>query len=328
MPLSVLGVPGDVNGDGKLDLIEAHRANVSGKGGGVSVWIGGGDGSFTGPVSYDVRDPNLIVTGDLTGDGKDDIVAVSNAAPDTQAATFSVLLNHGDGTFAAAVEYPATNAPVSVKLADLDGDHKTDLVIASLETFTVFLNLGHGTFAPGVGYAINGNGVIGGFFDFAIGDLTADGKPEIVLLPNGVDALSLFLNQGDGSFVQDVYLPTSGGPYGALVVDLNEDGKGDLFVTSLSSTFVLLNEGVPFFAAPIRYGDGYNAPVFAADFNGDGHADIACSTGVATGHGDGTFSPLVIPAAPTSMAIAPGDVNGDGKPDIVFWGGVLVNTTP
>jgi len=175
---------------------------------------------------------------------------------------------------------------VSVKLADLDGDHKPDLVSASLDTFTVFLNLGHGTFAPGVGYAISGNGVIGGFFDFAIGDLTADGKPEIVVLPNGADALSLFLNQGDGSFVQDVYLPTSGGPFGALVVDLNEDGRGELFVTSLSSMFVLLNEGAPFFAAPIRYADGYDAPLFAADFN------------------------------------------GDGKPDIVFWGGVLVNTTP
>jgi len=53
-----------------------------------------------------------------------------------------VLLNNGDGTFAAAVDYPTKQKPGSVAIGDLDGDGKPDLAVGGgvLGTATVFLN--------------------------------------------------------------------------------------------------------------------------------------------------------------------------------------------
>ncbi|MHC4210106.1 MAG: FG-GAP repeat domain-containing protein, partial [Planctomycetota bacterium] len=61
----------------------------------------------------------------------------------------SVLLNQGDGTFAAAVAYGAGSRPSSVAVGDLDGVNGPDLVVANSDSddVSVLLNQGDGTFA-------------------------------------------------------------------------------------------------------------------------------------------------------------------------------------
>ena len=84
-----------------------------------------------------------MALGDFNGDGKADL-AVANSG----SLNVSVLLGKGDGTFAAAANYPAGNAPYSIAVGDLNGDGTTDLAITEDgdNTVTVLLGNGDGTF--------------------------------------------------------------------------------------------------------------------------------------------------------------------------------------
>ena len=89
--------------------------------------------------------PYAVVVGDLNGDGRPDL-ATANCA----AATVSVLLGHGDGTFGAKADFGTGTNPVSVAIGDLNGDGKPDLAVANSEPNTVLVLLNTGT-VPWVG---------------------------------------------------------------------------------------------------------------------------------------------------------------------------------
>ena len=76
-----------------------------------------------------------MAIGDLNGDGKADLVV-----GDYSSTSVSVLLNTGNGTFTAAVNYGVGTNPTSVAISDLNGDGKPDLVVASANTVSVLLN--------------------------------------------------------------------------------------------------------------------------------------------------------------------------------------------
>lgn len=119
---------GDFDGDGILDMA------VSDLGGNyVSVFIGVGDGTFaTPPTNNPVAvTPIAVATGDLTGDGILDIVTANVGAANLGGNTVSVLAGVGDGTFAAAVSYPAGASPYSVAIGNLDDDDNPDLAVAA-----------------------------------------------------------------------------------------------------------------------------------------------------------------------------------------------------
>jgi len=69
--------------------------------------------------------------------------------------TLSVLLNKGDGTFAAGVVYATGSDPQSLTIADFNSDGRPDLATANhkANTISVLLNNGNGTFADKVDYA-------------------------------------------------------------------------------------------------------------------------------------------------------------------------------
>src|SRR5690242_2417351 len=85
-------VNADMNGDGKLDLVEIGSDQT------VAVLLGRGDGTFKSPAAYYVAGTGAIAlaVADLNGDGKQDIAVVNDGAN-----TVSVLLGNGDGTFKA-----------------------------------------------------------------------------------------------------------------------------------------------------------------------------------------------------------------------------------
>jgi FG-GAP-like repeat/FG-GAP repeat len=135
--------------------------------------------------------PQSVAIGDLNGDGKPDL-ATTNFGVNT----VSVLLNRGDGSFQAEVEYPTGLAPYSVAIGDLNGDGNPDLATANVKanTVSVLLNRGDGSFQRRRDYA---TGRLP--YSVAIGDLNGDGKPDLATA-NLADTVSVLLNRGDGGF--------------------------------------------------------------------------------------------------------------------------------
>jgi hypothetical protein len=264
-PLSVAF--GDLNGDGKPELA---TANVSGNS--ISVFANRGDGSFQSKLEYATGSgPFSVAIGDLNGDGKPDL-ATANANYG-RAGTVSVLLNRGDGSFGAKVDYATGHFPVSIAIGDLNGDGKPELVTANgdANSVSVLLNRGDGSFQAKLDYAA---GLQPG--SVAIGDLNGDGKPELATANGGSNSVSVLLNTGDGSFQPNLDYPT-GTPVSVAIGDLNGDGKPDLATANIgaNSISLLLNSGDGSFQAKRDYATARGPDSVAiGDLNGDGKPEL------------------------------------------------------
>ncbi len=164
------------------------------------------------------------------------------------------------------------------------------------------------------------------------GDLRGIGRSDLIVLDHGLDKVSVFLSNANGTFASrvDYTLPTGANPTDVVVGDFNGDGKPDIAVADngTSQVSVLLNSGTGTFATHVDYSVAVGAGPIAlatADFNGDGKPDIAVAdngtsqVSVLLNSGTGTFpshAEYSLPSGAGPEAIAAADVNGDGKPDI------------
>jgi hypothetical protein len=359
---------GDVNGDGKPDLVVADGGGSGACGPGydgvVSVLLGNGDGTFRPAVCYDSGGLNAmsVAIGDVNGDGHPDVVVanICQSSTDCDTGGVSVLLGNGDGTFQAPVSYGSGGFfGSSVAIADLNGDVRPDLVVASAcpigacsaggtGVVSVLLGNGDGTFQAAVPYSTGGFDTVSA----VVADVNGDGKPDLVVASNclsscpngfGIGGASVLLGNGDGTF-QAPFSYASGGynASSAVVADVNGDGKPDLVVShhyqngdlSDGGVSVLLGNGDGTFQAAVGYGAGPGDAEFVAvaDVNGDGKPDLAVancsvnyycngrgSVSVLVGNGDGTFQAPVRQSSggKVAMSVAIADVNGDGRPDLL-----------
>jgi len=325
---------GDINKDGKIDLIVSDSTTIS-------TWMGNGNGTFTQGRTYaSINTDGFISVSDLDGDGNADIfVGLGDGgvyAGDEGSPNLSyALMGNGNGTLQGA---PALNsgAYTGNNLVDLNGDGVPDLVTLNSTTgaLTVQLGDGKGAFTPGANivpqatFSLNGDNFTMGSSaqasSFAVGDVNGDGKPDVVFVDNGLTAI----NPGSGFSI--TY------PYPVLFVAI---GNGDgTFQTAVPYAFPQI--------APAADFDNTNVvtSIEIADVNHDGHNDLVFvynetggpspplnfynqGIGVMPGNGNGTFkAPMLTStytsnAAPTT-AIVPqivniGDLNGDQFPDLV-----------
>jgi hypothetical protein len=324
----------DVNGDGKVDIVAMTPYN------GVFVFLGNGDGTFQAPIANATVCTNAIgncqslAVGDLNGDGKPDLAFQSN---DTTGGGISVLLNTGTGTFGTPTYYPVAISGVfagaGIAIGDVNGDKKPDIVVGSAggATAIVYLNQGGGTFKVSgtVGsvplYATN---------NLVLADINNNKKLDIVV-PDPFGDVYTFYGTGKGTFTAGPVYPLQScndcSNFLVAMGDFNGDGTLDVLDTDgFFTNTVSLGRGDGTFQTAQSFPfalEGQYQNIAVADFNGDGIPDVAAqgltsgSLAVVLGaqHGTLTAKQLITSVCTNTFTygIAAGDVNGDGKGDLV-----------
>ncbi|HVI10135.1 MAG TPA: VCBS repeat-containing protein, partial [Candidatus Binatia bacterium] len=280
---------GDFNHDGKLDL--AVVSDLSG--GGVSILIGKGDGTFEWAVQYAAGDqPFSIVAADFDNDGNLDLAVANSLSP-----YVSILMGNGDGTFRPQTETPPVNYATFVNVGDFNGDGIPDLVALTGYTISVLMGNGDGTFQdPIITQPAFSTAAIG------IGDFNRDGKLDLAAAGQfGTECeVNILLGNGDGTFRQGASYAGDRYPESIFVGDFNGDHKLDFAVANLEGVGigVWIGNGDGTFEQGVNYAATSPLWVTGARLSGSGPLDIVAASftdgvDILTGNGDGTFQPAV-----------------------------------
>lgn len=355
----------DLNGDGIADVVVASETDPSSAT--LTVFLGKGDGTFTQKQTIAVplnqssstAGPVIGVTiDDMNGDGKQDLIAVTN--PISADSGITIFVGNGDGSFpATGIAGPAGAGGQTAVTADFNGDGKKDIATSYGQ---ILLGHGDGTFLLASQSVPEPNGTAG----IAAADFNQDGKIDLAFPHQSGTVVDVYFGKGDGTFTYSAAYPVIMGGNVLQSTDLDGDGFPDLFVgNAQGGVFAVQVNSAGFFQSILNQGNGTfgksrayftgSTPLnsFAtlydvADFTGDGKQDLVfvgsadgTSTGtpnltVLKGAGDGTFqlsgpqSSITGPDFVLSVpAIAAGDLSVSGKNDVVFaWGSSNEGTAP
>jgi len=212
--------------------------------------------SFASPVGFTTgtgtssTGPRSLASADINGDGKPDVVVVNRNDNTVSVFLNTTSIGSGTPTFAAQQIFAAGTLPVSVALADIKGDGKTDIAVANVSTATVSVLLnttpvgaGVPTFATLKPFA---TGVTPVFVAGA--DVDGDGKPDLVVANYTDNTASVLLNTTSVGAPVPVFAAQQTFPVGThpnilALADINGDGRLDVIAANISDSTVsvLLN---------------------------------------------------------------------------------------
>src|SRR5262245_2735189 len=308
---------GDLDGDQDNDLA------VIDIGGHLQILFNNGNGTFQPAVPHNNLWPSSSYTvdvkvADLDRDGDNDLAVAFT----TVYGSVSILLNNGDGTFAAPVNYDSCYSTQGLTVGDFNGDLHRDVAgMTNCFQASVLLNDGRANLVKRGDF---GDGYVPGGIDSA--DLDGDGDRDIVY-SNGTSDLTILFNDGTGGFDNFTGIPVLDNPQWIVLADYDGDSDNDIAVANAYSNDIGIakNNGSGQFSPITKFGAGTGATGLAgADLDNDGDIDL-----VAANHGsdnatfrwnagDATFPTQTTKSAgdgPEDVTIA--DLNGDARLDVV-----------
>lgn len=325
---------GDLNADGLKDVALSSCACA---GGGIPsklyVYLQLPDRTLsTSPVEYLMGSGGSTEIGDVTGDGRADVVARAGGGIEVFAQTAA-------GTLAPSIYYPSNFAD-TLRVGDLNGDGRLDAI--GLE----FSIDGHtNTEDAGIWYQNPA-----GFFDTQVivplphgtgddaelADINGDGRADIVVV-NAFNepAIVILYQKADGTMSAPVSLTIGPGilSWQVGVGDVNRDGRKDIvasyggYTTDVHLAVFRQNADGSFAAPQLLNAADWLTAVEVADANNDGRQDILLlhqsSLGVMLQNADGTLSAETLITLPPAgghpqQGFRTADLNGDGATDVAY----------
>ena len=279
----------DFDNDGDLDLATAMYGYRDGLFGRLDVRLGNGDGTFQSPTL--IQSPTLVrgcaplavAAGDFNNDGKSDLVYTADYTADfnLEPGLVEVLLGDGLGGFTTS-EWENSSAidsyAAGLAVDDLDGDGNLDAaVVAGPFGSDGAAFLGDGTGGLLHKHTFSSTSALPAAA-LAVGDLTGDGIPDLVVSGGAVET---FIGLGDGTFGPPIAHAANGhGHTGAASGDFDGDDKLDVVTSDggAGTVSLLLGNG----DGTLRYVGAFAAgsspsAVAVGDFNGDGRPDVAAA---------------------------------------------------
>ncbi|MFI5222079.1 MAG: FG-GAP repeat domain-containing protein, partial [Bacteroidia bacterium] len=234
---------GDIDGDGKIDLVIANYGNGITNNGSLCVLrnTSTGAGVFTfvasTPTTTNINTPYNVKLADFDGDGKLDIVMSCNIA----AGYISVYKNNsttGSITLNAVNTFTAGTNPEYLAVGDIDGDGKPDVAVTNYGSanVSVFRNTSTSSginFATAVNFSVGTNPA-----GCMLTDFDGDGKLDGVVLNRTSGTMMLFRNTAtsgtisSSSFASAVSFSTNNSPTCIATADLDGDTRQDIIITN------------------------------------------------------------------------------------------------
>ncbi|HYW47857.1 MAG TPA: FG-GAP-like repeat-containing protein [Bryobacteraceae bacterium] len=273
---------GDVNGDGRSDVAVAYGSPYDNQSSGIPssvlVFTTKSGGGFNSGVTVPTGTNTVqVALADVNADGKLDLIAVNlgyayrNSGSTVVAGSVTVSLGKGDGTFQAPVPYTVGQNPISLAVADVNGDGKPDLIVgtvtASAADIAVLLGKGDGTFTVPTTLI----GTYSWPAALTVADFDGDGKPDLAIGNSAGDSpMTIMQGNGDGTFQMLMMLQAGDTPAAAIAADFTGDGRPDLALLDAggegngASYFALFRNTSPSSACTYALNPGATAQPVAA----------------------------------------------------------------
>jgi RHS repeat-associated protein len=280
-------VVGDLNGDGKDDLVVSYMQGGSTTYFHVMLSTGASFGDLTQwgylPYNCSLAMPSAGPM-DLNGDGKTDLICTYfgfGGQYGTYTIGYAFLSTGTSLTQAAGLGFGGANLPMAatIQYADFNGDGKTDLLVSYLGGPWQKVYLSTGTSWEESTWSWSSVSLCA---DLTVGDFTGDGLPDLLCKHTPSDPITVYVNSGSsfvslGTWHSYPTQTVDGWAYG----DVNGDGRADVLYRSGSTWYAMTSTGTSF-TDPVVWGP-YTAPwtdgttpagPWVMDFNGDGAADV------------------------------------------------------